>query len=254
MKLTQEQLAELIAKVFTNLDEKRKACKENGEAVSDGISTEEILAEVTAILEGRGRRDRPAATNDPANPALLPLPTLSPVIRERARVFPLNSSLPSSQLLRVRASRVLLAPARRSPAVPVFRSSPSAKYANLFLSTGSGPDGVKQNSFQTRIASMSAPERRKTAYGMFGRAVKCIHASGGDIERRRLSPPSASSAMRIWRTSSRRCLLLFPLTAATSFEVYANEIIELLYPSTVILQPRRPPSGDGERQSEHPQD
>lgn len=37
MKLTQEQLAELIAKVFTNLDEKRKACKENGEAVSDGI-------------------------------------------------------------------------------------------------------------------------------------------------------------------------------------------------------------------------
>jgi len=47
MKLTQEQLAELIAKVFTNLDEKRKACKENGEAVSDGISTEEILAEVT---------------------------------------------------------------------------------------------------------------------------------------------------------------------------------------------------------------
>ena len=48
MKLTQEQLAELIAKVFTNLDEKRKACKENGEAVSDGISTEEILAEVTA--------------------------------------------------------------------------------------------------------------------------------------------------------------------------------------------------------------
>ena len=43
MKLTQEQLAELIAKVFTNLDEKRKACKENGEAVSDGISTEEIL-------------------------------------------------------------------------------------------------------------------------------------------------------------------------------------------------------------------
>ena len=55
MKLTQEQLAELIAKVFTNLDEKRKACKENGEAVSDGISTEEILAEVTAILEDRPR-------------------------------------------------------------------------------------------------------------------------------------------------------------------------------------------------------
>ena len=131
MKLTQEQLAELIAKVFTNLDEKRKACKENGEAVSDGISTEEILAEVTAILEDEGGVTDPAATTPPI-PLPLPLPTLSPVIRERARVFPLNSSLPSSQLLRVRASRVLLAPARRSPAVPVFRSSPSASMPTCF--------------------------------------------------------------------------------------------------------------------------
>ena len=32
MKLTQEQLAELIAKVFTNLDEKRKAISEGGES------------------------------------------------------------------------------------------------------------------------------------------------------------------------------------------------------------------------------
>ena len=78
MKLTQEQLAELIAKVFTNLDEKRKACKEKGEAVSDGISTEEILAEVTAILEGEGGVADPTATNDPAaNPA--PAPTADPV-------------------------------------------------------------------------------------------------------------------------------------------------------------------------------
>ena len=81
MKLTQEQLAELIAKVFTNLDEKRKACKENGEAVSDGISTEEILAEVTAILEDEGGVTDPAATNDPANPA--PAPAADPVAGDK---------------------------------------------------------------------------------------------------------------------------------------------------------------------------
>ena len=50
MKLTQEQLAELIAKVFTNIDEKRKAHKENGEDIPDTISNEEILTEVDAIL------------------------------------------------------------------------------------------------------------------------------------------------------------------------------------------------------------
>ena len=66
MKLTQEQLAELIAKVFTNLDEKRKACKEKGEAVSDGISTEEILAEVTAKHEGEGGAADPTASPAPA--------------------------------------------------------------------------------------------------------------------------------------------------------------------------------------------
>ncbi len=49
MKLTQEQLAELIAKVFANIDAKRKACKEDGE-----ISTDEIIAEVSAILEEMG--------------------------------------------------------------------------------------------------------------------------------------------------------------------------------------------------------
>ena len=124
MKLTQEQLAELIAKVFTNLDEKRKARKEDGEAVSEGISTEEILAEVTAILEGEGGVTDPTATSDPTtNPA--PALTADPIGGD-------NSALPSSRLLRVRASRAPLAPVRRSPAAPVFRSRPSASTPTCF--------------------------------------------------------------------------------------------------------------------------
>ena len=39
MKLTQEQLAELIAKVFANIDEKRKARKEGGEELPENITT-----------------------------------------------------------------------------------------------------------------------------------------------------------------------------------------------------------------------
>ena len=234
MKLTQEQLAELIAKVFTNLDEKRKACKENGEAVSDGISTEEILAEVTAILEDEGGVTDPAATNDPANPA--PAPAADPVAGDKGEGEGVSPELIAAIIAALEGQGVKSATGagEKKSGGPGVQKQPERKYANLFLSTGSGPDGVKQNSFQTRIASMSAPERRKTAYGMFGRAVKCIHASGGDIER------AAFTAERKFGDADMAHefkALSATVPADGGYlvpEVYANEIIELLYPSTVI--------------------
>ena len=234
MKLTQEQLAELIAKVFTNLDEKRKACKENGEAVSDGISTEEILAEVTAILEDEGGVTDPAATNDPANPA--PAPADDPVAGDKGEGEGVSPELIAAIIAALEGQGVKSATGagEKKSGGPGVQKQPERKYANLFLSTGSGPDGVKQNSFQTRIASMSAPERRKTAYGMFGRAVKCIHASGGDIER------AAFTAERKFGDADMAHefkALSATVPADGGYlvpEVYANEIIELLYPSTVI--------------------
>lgn len=234
MKLTQEQLAELIAKVFTNLDEKRKACKENGEAVSDGISTEEILAEVTAILEGEGEGGvtDPTATNDPTNPA----PTADPVAGDKGEGEGVSPELIAAIIAALEGQGVKSAAGagEKKSGGSGVQKQPERKYANLFLSTGSGPDGVKQNSFQTRIASMSAPERRKTAYGMFGRAVKCIHASGGDIER------AAFTAERKFGDADMAHefkALSATVPADGGYlvpEVYANEIIELLYPSTVI--------------------
>ena len=232
MKLTQEQLAELIAKVFTNLDEKRKACKENGEAVSDGISTEEILAEVTAILEGEGGVTDPTATNDPTNPA----PTADPVAGDKGEGEGVSPELIAAIIAALEGQGVKSAAGagEKKSGGSGVQKQPERKYANLFLSTGSGPDGVKQNSFQTRIASMSAPERRKTAYGMFGRAVKCIHASGGDIER------AAFTAERKFGDADMAHefkALSATVPADGGYlvpEVYANEIIELLYPSTVI--------------------
>ena len=66
MKLTQEQLAELIAKVFTSIDEKRKTRKENGEDIPDTISNEEILAEVDAILSELDSENTEPAINEKA--------------------------------------------------------------------------------------------------------------------------------------------------------------------------------------------
>lgn len=69
---------------------------------------------------------------------------------------------------------------------------------------------------------------------MFGRAVKCIHASGGDIER------AAFTAERKFGDADMAHefkALSATVPADGGYlvpEVYANEIIELLYPSTVI--------------------
>ena len=113
-------------------------------------------------------------------------------------------------------------------------TAPRRKYSDLFISTGASRDGNVESGFKARIASMSAPERRKAAYGMFGRAVKCIHASGGDTER------AAYTAER--KFGDAEMAHEFKALSAVSPadggylvpEVYANEIIELLYPATVI--------------------
>ena len=52
MKLTQEQLAKLIAKVFSNLTAK---FAEAGKNVND-ITADDILAELSAVLEERRSR------------------------------------------------------------------------------------------------------------------------------------------------------------------------------------------------------
>ena len=88
--------------------------------------------------------------------------------------------------------------------------------------------------FKARMESMTGPERRKTAYGMFGRAVKCINASHGDIEKaaytaehKFMDTEMAHEFQALTMTSPSDGGYLVP-------EVYANEIIELLYPATVI--------------------
>ena len=127
-------------------------------------------------------------------------------------------------------------PAKSSSAAPVApAAAPQRKYAGIFLSTPPVRSTTPQGSdFKTRIQSMSERDRRKATFGAFGRAVKCIHASHGDPEQ------AAFTAERKFQDAEMACE--FKALSATSPadggylvpEVYASEIIELLYPATVI--------------------
>ena len=245
MKLTQEQLAELIAKVFANLDEKRRTNAE-GDSPAGGFSIEDILSEISAIFDGAegsepsggfGSVTEPAGTTEPTNEGgegdkgdgegeggIAVTPELI------ARII---SALNGQKAAEGTATEKKAAAPASAPSGE-RKSAPQRKYASLFLSTGADRDGGNTSGFKARMASLSAPERRKAAYGMFGRSVKCIHASGGDVERAAYIAEHKFDDAEMARE--------FKALAVTSPadggylvpEVYANEIIELLYPATVI--------------------
>ncbi len=188
MKLTQEQLAELIAKVFTNIDEKRKARKENGEDIPDTISNEEILTEVDAILSELDNENTEPTINEKATePA--ENNTADENSDKNGETIPITPELISQIIenLNKTSSNNTIGEEKKSANFTSTRQAknePQRKYTSLFLSNGANRDGNRQQKgFKSRIATMPAPERRKAAYGMFGRAVKCIHASSGDVEK-----------------------------------------------------------------------
>lgn len=237
MKLTQEQLAELIAKVFASLDEKRKTRKEDGEDLPENISPEEIIAEVNAILSelgdgagepasNPGKSGEKAGEGEGEGEEGTSASAVTPEFI--AKVIEAMGTVKSASGAAEKKSGGPAANGER-------KSEPARKYASLFLSTGANRDGNGQQSgFKSRISAMPAPERRKAAYGMFGRAVKCIHASGGDVERaafaaeRKFNDPEMAHEFKALSTIS-------PADGGYLVpEVYANEIIELLYPATVI--------------------
>ena len=249
MKLTQEQLAALIAQVFANLIAAGKD--------PSTITQDDIMAEMTAIIEAGGAGD-PAGEGGGApeddegkgegegeggDPAITPEfisqvldalkacqksagePSVKPGAGEPAAQK--GTEGPSAQKGTAPAS----APAATSaPAAPAQR-----KYSSLFLSNGASRDGGTTSGFKTRIQSMSDRERTRTVYGMFGRAVKCLHAASGNFdnaafiaERKFMDAEMAREFKALSATVPGDGGYLVP-------EVYASEIIELLYPATVIF-------------------
>lgn len=261
MKLTQEQLAKLIAKVFSNLTAK---FAEAGKNVND-ITTDDILAELSTVMEemnaagegegegapagdGEGKGEGEGAPagegegeGDGEGKGFDGDELIGKIMEALSGMVSAGEDGKAGCGTR-RGAGKSNAPAGegKGAAGPsqtgagTAKAAPQRKYASLFLSTGASRDGGNGNSFKSRLASMSAPERRKATYGMFGRAVKCIHASGGDVERAAFTAERKFGDVEMARE--------FKALSATSPadggylvpEVYANEIIELLYPSTVI--------------------
>lgn len=235
MKLTPEQLAAIIAKIIANLVAAGKD--------PASITNEEIIAELNAIIESGDIDADPAAEPAAEPPADEPeedepkgdaTGIVTPELIEQiiAALSGGKSCNPQDKPKSVNP------PTAQKSAPGALADRPAApatqrKYANLFISTGAARDG-STNGFKARIAAMSAPERRKHVYGMFGRAVKCIHASRGNAEK------AAFIAEHKFNDSEMaREFKAMSVTSAADGgylvpEVYADEVIELLYPSTII--------------------
>ena len=238
MKLNQKELAELIAKIYKSLSEKRMAKKAAGEEVADEFTAEEIAGELAAVV------GEAAPSGETAPEGEIPESESAQESEnaDEGKAAEGQTEIPADFIATMVKALDALQNGGQKSATPVTPETKSAehqqpagrKYASLFLTGSQNRDGEATSDFKSRIASMPMPERKKTVYGMFGRAVKCIHASKGDFER------AAYNAEH--KFNDREMAKEFKALSATVPsdggylvpEVYANEIIELLYPATVI--------------------
>lgn len=221
MKLTQEQLAELIAKVFSSLTAKREAAIAAGESPGE-ITNETIWAEVEALLgENLGEN---GANGDDDNKGQKGAENAAPEL--------INQIIAALAQLGEKSSKGATEGKAGGPTnVPPLTQR---KYASLFLANGANRANDPESDFKSRIAKMSSSERRKYAYGMFGRSVKCINASGGDIEKAAYIAEHKFSDAEMAHEFKALSVTVPDGGGYLVPEVYANEIIELLYPATVI--------------------
>lgn len=247
MKLTQEQLAALIAQVFANLIAAGKD--------PSAITQDDIMAEVTAIIEASGA-GAPEGEGDGApegdegkgegegeggDPAITP--EFITQVLDALKACQKSAGEPGAQ--KGAEGGGTPAPAPAAPAAgqkaggPGAGAAPAAqpqrKYAGIFLNTPPVRGAAQQGSdFKTRIASMSERDRRKATFGAFGRAVKCIHASRGEVEKAAFIAEHKFNDAEMAREFKALAATVPSDGGYLVPEVYADEIIELLYPATVI--------------------
>lgn len=239
MKLTQEQLSSLIAQVFSNLIAAGKD--------PASITTDDITAELNAVLEAGESTDESAgeSESESAEESENESEDESNAAKSETDALSVTPEL-IDQILAALNEKVATKPAGQPKAAELVNGQksgglstarPQRKYANIFLATPPVRGTASQSGgFKARIQSMSDRERRKATFDAFGRAVKCIHASHGDPEQ------AAFTAERKFQDAE--MAHEFKALSATSPtdggylvpEVYANEIIELLYPATVIYE------------------
>lgn len=251
MKLTQEQLAALIAQVFANLIAAGKD--------PSAITQDDIMTEMTAIIEAGG-------IGDPAGEGGAPEgdegkgegegegeggdPTITPEfisqVLDALKACQKSAGEPSAKSSAGEpaaqkgaegpSAQKGAAPAPAPAATPVPAAPAQRKYSSLFLSTGASRDGGATSGFKTRILSMSERDRRKATFGAFGRAIKCIHFSHGDPEQAAHTAEHKFGDAEMAREFKAMSATVPSDGGFLVPEVYADEIIELLYPATVIYE------------------
>ena len=222
MKLTQEQLAKLIAKVFSNLTAK---FAEAGKNVND-ITADDILAELSAVLEemnaGEGE-GAPAGDGEGKGEG-----EGAPAGEGEGEGDAEGKGLDGDELIGkiMEALSGVLATGDEGKAGCGTRRGDGK-------SGGAAGEGKSATGPSASGAPKAAPQR-KYASLFLSTAVKCIHASGGDIDR-----AAFTAERKFGDAEMAREFKALSVTSPTDGgylvpEVYANEIIELLYPATVI--------------------
>ena len=231
MKMNQKELAEMIATIYKNLGKKE-----------DEITVEDITDELNKLIdaktddtatdtpadEGKDNTDEPVTDDEPAAAESAADEPADAKGKDESEVTP---DLIAEVVKALNAMKDTEAKEDTKTVDNKNTQQPTKrKYANIFLTTTAD----KPNGFKARMESMSAPERKKTAYGMFGRAVKCIHASKGDFERAAFTAESKFNDSEMAKEFKALSATVPSDGGYLVPEIYANEIIELLYPATVI--------------------
>lgn len=238
MTLTQEQLVELIAKIYANLVEKQEAIKAAG-GTPEEITTDDIVAELETLLSEVGETDeRTGETDSAATEETKEAAGEGECIAEQvsadllSKIVDALSGIKSVEV--VPEQKASDGMEQKAMSRPQHVAPMQRKYSELFINRGSARDVSGATGFKSRIEQMTGPERSKYAYGMFGRAVKCINASNGDVER---AAYAAEHKFDDKEMAHEFKALSASVPADGGYlvpEVYANEIIELLYPATII--------------------
>lgn len=199
-------LGELVSAAINAATEKRKARKEAGEEVPEEMTADEVMAELTAIMDAQAAEDAAKEGEDPDDTKAGRAPSQTKNVKPASKAA-------------VKAGR---APAQR-------------KYSTIFLMN---PGAVQQQKEAKKIP----------ADVQLARAVKCLDVFGRhDPER------AAYYAKKMYGDDAMaREFKALNVTSPTGGgymvpEVYIDEVIEMLYPKTVVFElgARRVPMPNG---------
>jgi len=203
-----EVLAEIMPEVAELLDEKRKARKDaDGEdAELDEDDFVELAEELADLIDGKSDDEDEEGKSDDEDDE-------DDEKRRKAR----STRTPQRK--------------RSRPPVPAQR-----KYSGVYMGGGSQKN-MTAGGFKSRLDAL--PEKKKTpfVYENFGRAVKCICIFGqGDPEKAAFYAAKSFSDQDMARAFKAQVATIPSSGGYLVPEIYANEIIELLYAQTLIFE------------------